>query len=249
MPIYEPDHVEYVIAHANMRIVMDDGEQLMGYWAYPDFGGKFPGIVLIHDWWGITDLERRLANLFAQLGYYVIVPDLFKGKVARTPQEAMQLVGELGSDGYRIANGALEALEHHVRCNQSVAAVGLGMGGSLAFEAALTRDDLEAAVSFYGFPNRYLKRLKAAKTPILAVYGDGEPYVSRETIGQLRDVLEVSPLRHEVNIIENTARDFFNTARTAKTQQTSKIVWTQMLGFLDRYLEPPSSTAGKQPRR
>jgi carboxymethylenebutenolidase len=249
MPIYEPDHVEYVIAQGNMHVAMEDGSHLLGYWAYPDFGGKFPGIVLIHDWWGITDVERRIANLFAQVGYYVIVPDLFGGKVATTPQEAMALVETLGKSGYAIADKALAALEHHVRCNQTVAAVGLGMGGSLAFEAALTRHDLEAAIAFYGFPNRYLKRFKNAKTPILALYGSGEPYVSPNMIAQLKAALAESPLRHEVVTIEGVARDFFNSTRLPNTQAVSKIVWTKTLEFLDRYLEPPSSTAGKVVRR
>ncbi|MFN8527689.1 MAG: dienelactone hydrolase family protein [Anaerolineae bacterium] len=111
MPIYEPEHVEYVIATGNMRVIHDEGGEMLGYWSHPDIGGRFPGVVLIHDWWGITDLERSLAQLFAQLGYYVIVPDLYDGVVAQTPTEAMGLVEKVGVNGYKMIDSALTALE------------------------------------------------------------------------------------------------------------------------------------------
>lgn len=240
MPIYEPEHVEYSILNGNMRVVADDGSHLMGYWAYPDIGGKFPSIALIHDWWGVTDLERRLAHLFAQMGYYVIVPDLFRGEKANNPQDAMQLVAALGTNGYALVNSTLTALETHVRSNRAVAAIGLGMGGSLAFEAALVRDDLEAAVAFYGFPQRYLKRFKDAKAPILAFYGSGEPYITDEVLGDLEQEFKSSPLPHELVQLNGVARDFFNLSDSPQLQTISKQIWTKTLQFLEKHLETPN---------
>ncbi|NDJ61275.1 MAG: hypothetical protein GYB67_09130, partial [Chloroflexi bacterium] len=168
MPAYEPSKVEYTIISGHVRIITDQGAQLPAYWAHPDIGGKFPAVGLLHDWWGITAVERRLAHLFAQLGYYVIIPDLFGGQVAQTPAAAMKLVEALGDNAYPWVDTCLRALEYHVRSNRMVAAVGLGMGGSLAFEAALTRSDLEAAVACYGFPQKYLGHFQDARAPILA---------------------------------------------------------------------------------
>ncbi|GEM_PF-273293 len=240
MPIYEPERVEYTIANGNMSVVNDDGSKLLGYWAHPDIGGKFPAIALIHDWWGVTDVERRLAHLFAQLGYYVIVPDLFGGIVATNPQEAMGLVESLGAKGYTIVDHALTALENHVRSNRQVAAVGLGMGGSLAFEAALKRTDLEAAVAYFGFPQRYLKHFHEAKAPILAIYGSGEPYIAQSVIAQLQGELAKSPLPHEVFTVENAARDFFSLNNRPDAPEISKKVLGKTLQFLEKHLERPT---------
>src|SRR5215218_5195505 len=141
MPVYQPQHVEYTIVNGRVSIVGDDGAQIPAYWSHPDIGGKFPALAILHDWWGITAVERRLAHLLAQLGYYVIVPDLFDGATASTPEAAYKLVEAKGARSYGCVDTALRVLENHVRTDGKTAAVGLGMGGSLAYEAAITRGD------------------------------------------------------------------------------------------------------------
>ncbi len=236
MPVYQPQHVEYTIVNGRVSIVADDGTQLPAYWSHPDMGGKFPAVAILHDWWGITAVERRLAHLFAQVGYYVIVPDLFEGAVAHTPQEAYALVESKSARSYGYADTALQVIEHHARTNRYTAAVGLGMGGSLAFEAAITRSDLDAAVSFYGFPQRYLGKFKDAQAPILAIYGSADPFVSAGMIDQLRSELATSPLDHQVLILENTARDFLSDNLIPDgTQQPGSMAWQAMLSFLEKH--------------
>jgi carboxymethylenebutenolidase len=244
MPIYQPNRVEYAITHGHVQIVREDGDPLPAYWSHPDIGGTFPAIALIHDWWGITDVERRLGNLFAQTGYYVIIPDLFNGSLAKTPQEAIGLVEALGDQGYSCVNTSLQALEHHMRSNGSVAAVGLGMGGSLAYEAALKRDDLEAAVAFYGFPQRYLGHFNHANTPILAIFGSDDPYTRPKVIEQLERELAESPVEHEIVTIPNVARDFFR----EPAMQAGSIAWDKTLAFLDQHLGGPARPAASPSR-
>jgi carboxymethylenebutenolidase len=246
MPIYEPDHVEYQITSGHITISMEDGTQLPAYWAHPQLGAEFPGTVVIHDWWGLTTMVRRVANLFAQMGHYVIVPDLFNGQLATTPQEAMKLVEMLGDDGYPYVHNALEALENHHQCNRRVAAVGIGMGGSMAFEAAIVRDDLEVAVTYGGFPDRYFGRFKDANTPICAFYGTGEPYVKREHIAKLRKELAGSPLAHELHVIEGLAHDFFSETFSPEDRERSRDVLKRTLAFLDKHLEGSADLPDRQ---
>ena len=240
MPVYQPQHVEYTIVNGRVSIVADDGAQLPAYWSHPDVGGKFPAIALIHDWWGITAVERRMANLFAQMGYYVIIPDLYDGEIAHTPQEAMRLVEAKGTRAYCYVDTALRVLENHHNTNSHTAAIGLGMGGTLTFEAALNRSDLEAAVAFYGFPQRYFGKFKNAKAPILAVYGSHEPHVPPDVIDRLRSELAESPLKHEVVILPNAGRDFFDDRLIpGNTNQPGSVAWHTMLNFLDQNLVAP----------
>ena len=91
MPLYEPDRIEYEITTGRVQIVVNGGN-MPAYWARPNLGSRFSGVVLIHDWWGLNDLIRRLANLFAQMGHYVIAPDLFAGQTTDDPQQALRLV-------------------------------------------------------------------------------------------------------------------------------------------------------------
>ena len=239
MPIYQPHHVEYAINTGHIQVAYEDGQRLPAYWAHPSTGGVFPGIVLIHDWWGLTETERHLANLFAQTGYYVIAPDLFEGRVAANPQEAYALVEQLGN-GYPQVDAGLRALESHHRCNRCVAAVGFGLGGTLALQAALTRSDLEAAVTFHSFPQRLLGTLAAAHAPILAIYGSDEPFVPTDVLAQFRDELAAAPLDHEWLTIAGLGRDIFAPTDSPGMIDRARQAWTGTLAFLDRHLDAPS---------
>lgn len=239
MPVYQPDHVEYTIDTGRIQIAREDGHLLPAYWAHPNTGGVFPGIVLIHDWWGLTDVERHLANLLGQSGYYVIAPDLFGGQVAATPQAAYALVEQLGN-GYPAVDAALRALESHHRCNRYVAAVGFGLGGTLALQAALTRPDLEAAVAFYGFPQRFLGTFAQAHAPILAVYGSAEPHVPAEVLAQFRAELDAAPLSHQWLTIDGAGRDMFAAGDHSDAALHAGQAWGGLRVFLDRTLEGPS---------
>jgi carboxymethylenebutenolidase len=247
MPIYDPDHVEYAINSGHVKIVMDGGKPVPAYWAHPLLGSKFPGVVLIHDWWGLTDIVQLLANLLAQSGHYVMVPDLFDGQTTASPQQAIKLVEGLEQNGYPRVHHALHVLENHHHCNRSVAAVGLGMGGSLAFEAAIVRDDLEAAVAYGGFPQRYLGRFKDANTPIFAFYGEDEPHISAKVIQRLSDELAASPhqLPHQVKIVPDLGHEFFVKTFDDIRRQRSREVLKETLVFLDAHLEGPA----RQPQR
>lgn len=242
MPTYNPDHVEYTITNGYIQIALEDGTLLPAYWAHPNISAKFPGVVLIHDWWGMTDFMRRIANLFAQVGHYVIVPDLFNGKVAQNHSEALALLDALGADGYKRVHTALSVLEHHHHCNGDVAAVGFGMGGSLAFEAAIIRADLEAAVAFSGFPQRYLGHFKRANTPILAFYGTEESLIPTAVIEKLRQELALCSLPHQVELLQGAGHDIFGAVSQSQADKDvyRHTAWHKTLDFLDNLLRGPN---------
>lgn len=236
MPVYDPHKTEYAITQGRVTIVMDDGTPLPAYWAQPMAGGRFPGLALLHDWWGITPLERRLANLFAGLGYVVVIPDLFDGRTAATARDALHLVEALGTGGFTRADATLTALENHNRVNMNVAAVGLGLGGSLACEVAIQRPDLEAAVAFYGFPGRFFGQFKSAHAPILAIYGDHEPFVTAHDLGRLRDEFATAARPHKLAILPGAGREFLNEPLIADSHLPGLLALDHTLEFLDDHL-------------
>lgn len=247
MPIYEPDHVEYDVSSSYIHIVLDSGDKLPAYLAHPHLGLKFPGVALLHDWWGLTHMMRRLAHLFAQMGYYCIVPDLFDGQQANTPQGAIELVQRLGDDyGFHKIDNALGVLENHHHTNGYVAAVGVGMGGSLAFQSAIQRDDLEAAVAFGGFPDRFFGSFTRANTPILAFYGANEPHITPAAIRKLRDELGRNPIGHRVEIVDQIGHEFFTGDLTPEQRIRSRDVLKETLDFLDQLLLKPETPAHRR---
>lgn len=225
MPIHDSNRVEFAIDSGYIEIVTDSGKKVPAYWAHPRIGHRFSGICLLHDWWGMDTISRMLANFFAQMGYYVIEPGLFGGKTANTPQEALRLVEKTQSTRYEAVNATLSVLESHHRVNRSVAAIGMGMGGTLAFEAAIKRPDLEAAVSYAGFPQQFLGQFNQSNTPILAVYGSQEPYTKPKVIQHLKHEFEQSDLKneHEIIVIEGGTHNLFSTEKTQANNSSAKL--------------------------
>jgi carboxymethylenebutenolidase len=240
MPIYESHGIEYEITQGRIQLV-EGNISLPAYWSHPMMGSRYPAVALVHDWWGITPLVRRLANFFAQTGYYVIVPDLFEGKTAATPEAAIELVKGLGDQGYPRINAALTALEQHHQTNSDVAVIGLGMGGSLAYEAAILRDGLEGAVACFGFPQRYFGRLKGARAPVLALYGEAEPYITPADIQRVRAELAASVLaaQHQVEILPKAGHEIFSESAGAAEREAGRQAIDLILRFLEQHLHPP----------
>ncbi|MEO1291174.1 MAG: dienelactone hydrolase family protein [Chloroflexota bacterium] len=240
MPLHNSNRVEYAIDSGYIEIITDEGKKVPAYWAHPRVGYRFSGICLLHDWWGMDYVSRTLANFFAQMGYYVIEPDLYGGYTADTPQQAMRLLEQTEQTRYMAVNATLSVLESHVRINQSVAAIGMGIGGTLAFEAAIKRDDLEAAVAYGGFPQHFSGQFAECNTPILAVYGSQEPYIRPPAINALRNEFAATALKddHDILIIEGGDHNIFSKIKDPQHQEVSKIAINHTLSFLERYLEP-----------
>ena len=235
MSIYDAHHMEFTITSSQITIMTDDSIQVPAFLAHPQLGQKFSGIVLIHDWWGVNQDIRQLSNFLAQMGYYVIVPDLFKGQTALNAKQAIALYDEHAPNIYAKVNASLAVLETHHRCNRKVAAIGVGMGGSMAYEAAIKRTDLEAAIAFGGFPQRYLKQFDQANTPILAFYGKEDPYIKPAVVKALQKVLSTSPLKdeHEIKIMEHIKHDFFTDKLTAQQEESIREALNYTLDFLE----------------
>lgn len=248
---FDLKHVEYDIEVGYIEVVLSTGRRLPAYWAYPKLGRKFPGIVLVHDWWGLTGVVRRMADRFAEMGYYVIAPDLFDGQTATTPRLAMELVQQYQDGAFDVVKDALDVLENHHRCNRSVAAVGVGMGGSFAYEAAITAPQIEAAVAYAGFPQRYLGKFKEAHVPICAFYGAYEQYIPIKIIKQLRHELIQSTshkgLPHELHIVQNHGHSFFDEVEdNEESRHRHRQIMSQTFDFLEMHLERPTRHVGKK---
>lgn len=239
MPVYEPNNIEYAISSGFMQVIAEGGKPFPAYGANPRLGGRFPCITLIHDWWGLTSVVRHVAHTFAQAGYRVIAPDLFDGQVANTAQTAINLVQQLGERGTERVRLALDVVEHHHLSNGAVAVVGIGMGGGLAFEAAIERSNLEAAIAFAGMPQSYLGRFKTCKTPIMAIYGDRDGLISMEAVGRLRDELTAAELheQHQIEVISGLGHEFFSDETSPHHHEMNRLLIHKTITFLDVHLK------------
>lgn len=119
----------------------------------PAGGARGPGVVLVHEWWGVNQQIQTLAQRWAEAGFLAIVPDLYHGKVAATADEAgaMMKALDFGKAVQEIA-GAVKLLASHEQGTGRVAVSGYCMGGALTLASAVNIRGLACTVAYYGWP-------------------------------------------------------------------------------------------------
>lgn len=129
-----------------------NGGQAHGYLALPS-GGSGPGLVVIQEWWGLTDHIADVTDRFAAQGFVALAPDLFGGRTAHDADEAGELSQQLPeAQAVRDLSGAVDFLiAHETTTSEKVSVVGFCMGGGFVLRlAAAAGEKISAAVPFYG---------------------------------------------------------------------------------------------------
>lgn len=138
---------------AQQPIVFPSGEGMAhGLLYLPKGGGQHPALVVIHEWWGLNDWIKQEAAGFAGDGYVTLAVDLYRGKVATTPDMAHELSRGLPQDqGVRDLTSAVKYLEGRTDVKRDrIGAVGWCMGGGYAMQLAVAAPDLRAVAVNYG---------------------------------------------------------------------------------------------------
>lgn len=129
--------------------------EVSGVLAVPSGTVTGPGVIVLHEWWGVTEQIQGILRRWADEGFVALAPDLYHGQVIRigdapAARAAMDAL-EFGKAVQEIA-GAVAYLQQHPRCTGKVAVTGYCMGGALAFASAVDLRGLAAVVPFYGLP-------------------------------------------------------------------------------------------------
>ncbi|WP_449431531.1 dienelactone hydrolase family protein [Pseudomonas putida] len=133
-----------------------DGNRLVGYYAYDDaVEGKRPGIVVVHEWWGLNDYAKRRARDLAALGYSALAIDMYgDGKHTEHPADAKAFMTAATKDGKTSAkrfDAGLELLKIQPQTDKhKLGAVGYCFGGKVVLDAARRGEHLDGVVSFHG---------------------------------------------------------------------------------------------------
>jgi dienelactone hydrolase len=162
---------------------------LEGVLVYDDaIQGKRPGILVVHQWFGLTDYEKRRATMLAQLGYVAFCADIY-GKDARPKnvQEAGPLAGKYKNDRALLrarVNAALDVLKKNELVDtKRVAAIGYCFGGTTVIELARSGADLNGVVSFHGgLDSPTPADGKNIKCKVLALAGADDPFQKPEDL-------------------------------------------------------------------
>lgn len=209
-----------------------------GVMFWPQVKETFPGIVLLHDWWGLNVQIKETASRLAREGYVVLVPNLYGrqgGMVTASAELAEILMGRVkDKDALQDINSCCEYLNtrDHVKRNLH-GVVGFGMGGSLAIQFACHRRRLRAAVSYCGRVGASSDFLKDLFCPLLYHRAGQDDWVAPEDVERLREAAEQFKKRIDIRAYDDAKHAFYDDVRKNVYHPTAaRTSWEATIEFL-----------------
>lgn len=201
-------------------------------------------VVVIHEWWGLNDWVKKVADRLAGEGYLAIAPDLYRGQVATEAEEAHELSRGLPEER---AVGDVRSAAAHVRAmagmgDLRVGVIGFCMGGRLSLLSSLDGSPFEATVVCYGRPETSVDRLATLQGPVLGIYGADDKGIGPEQVEALDEALEAAGKQHEILVLDHAGHAFMNSDRPSSfAPEATAAAWKEIDAFLDGNLKGSGS--------
>jgi carboxymethylenebutenolidase len=211
-----------------------NGESTELYLATPAGGSGTP-VLLLHPWWGLNDDIRGLADRLAGTGFVVAAPDLHRGKVATTVDDAERLLNEL-DDGFAEAAvlAAADALVAEAGADRSGGTIGLSMGAGWAPWVPAQRPQFGATVVYYGTTD--LPHISGSSAPILGHFAESDPYEDEESIAAFEEACRTAGRELEIHSYPGTGHWFAEPSRDAYVPEAADLAFERTVAFLRKHL-------------
>lgn len=224
------------------------GRTFQGYIAYDDtVQGKRPGVLVVHEWWGLNDYARSRARQLAALGYTALAVDMYGGgKTADHPKDAGAFAAEVKRN-WDVAKArflaARDVLVKHPTVDPArIAAIGYCFGGGVVLQMAREGVDLKGVVSFHGsLATDRPARPGAVKARILVYNGAADPFVKPEQVTAFQREMDAAGARYRFVNLPGAKHAFTNPGATelgkrfnlplAYNAEADKRSWAGMQAF------------------
>ena len=206
--------------------------------AKPEGEGAWPGIVLLHDGWGLRDEAKAFARRLAEEGFVVIAPDLNRGKVAKEADKARELSMLMDKQE---AIAIATALGEHMKVqsytgDHRVGIVGIDSGGLLALRASMESSDFSAVVSLYGRPVDDSDDIRRIGAPLLGIFGGADQAIPAADVLRFRETLEAGNRTAEIKVYDGAGHGFMDQSSKAYDRAAAADAWSLMVSFLRSHL-------------
>jgi carboxymethylenebutenolidase len=210
-----------------------------GYLAAPEKPGRYPAIIVIHDWWGLTDWVKEQTDKLADQGFVALAVDLYDGKVAANATEAGELSRALPDD--RAVLDLMGAIVYLATRNDvardRIGAVGWAMGGSYAIQLAMHVPRLGACVVNYGVLPTDPNDLQNIGAPVLGNFGADDHGVTPTDVQAFEKTMKTLSRRVDVKIYDGAGHSFENSSnKDAYRPEAAEDAWNRTIAFLTKAL-------------
>ncbi|MCV0391837.1 MAG: dienelactone hydrolase family protein [Nitrosopumilus sp.] len=208
-----------------------------GYLAKPTTDGNYPGIVMIHEWWGLNDNIKEMADKLASHGYVVLAIDLYNGKIGTTSEQARELVSSYNlDDGLENMNSAVLFLTDNYSVDK-IGSIGWCFGGGQSLNLALNNNAMDATVIYYGSLITDYEKLSSINWPVLGIFAELDQGITVDTVNKFEKTLNDLEIPNEIKIYSGVNHAFANPSGDRYAPEESKDAWTKTISFLDSALK------------
>jgi len=209
-----------------------DSGGALGYLARPSTDGDYPGVVMIHEWWGLNDNIKEMARLLADQGYVVFAVDLYGGKVATESGQAGELATAVRNNPEQ-AITVMQAAVDYLKTNENVSRIGsIGwcFGGGQSPNLSLG-EPLDATVIYYGQLTDDKNELDKIAGPVLGIFGAQDTSIPVEAVNGFEAALNELGIKNDINIYDNVGHAFANPSGTSYAPEETVDAWNKTVAF------------------
>ncbi len=214
-------------------------DTVSGFLATPEKAGRYPGLVVIHEWWGLNDWVKDQTEKLAAQGFVALAVDLYHGQVATNPDDARKLTQGV-QDDQAIAdlNGAYTYLAARSDVDHDhIGAIGWSMGGAYALEFAAHQPRLAACVVNYGTLPTDPNDIAMIFAPVLGNFGADDRGVTPDDVHAFEKSMTYMGRRANMKIYDGAGHGFENPNNTAGYRPDAAAeAWTRTIDFLNKAL-------------
>jgi carboxymethylenebutenolidase len=212
-------------------------EDIDGYVALPAGNGKFPAMLVIHEWWGLNDWVKEQAQKLAQNGYLALAVDLYRGKVATDPETAHELMRGVPQD--LALTDMKSAVAYLVKrddvAKEHVGVMGWCWGGGEALELAIHEPGLSAVVVNYGALPTDPNQLQLIYAPVLGNFGADDKGITPNDVHDFEKAMKNLNRRVDVKIYPGAGHAFMNpNNQEGYRPEAAADAWQRTLDFLNK---------------
>ena len=215
-------------------------ETVKGVLYTPAGKGPFPAIIVIHEWWGLNDWVKEQASKLADQGYVALAVDLYRGKVATTPEMAHEIMRGVPEDrAKRDLHAAFAFLSAQPNVKKDrIGSIGWCMGGGYSLDVALQESTLAAAVINYGHLATDTEALKKINAPILGLFGGQDHGIPPADVKKFGATLDQLGKKVEIKIYDDAGHAFENpNNKDGYRAADAADAWNRTVSFLAENLK------------
>jgi carboxymethylenebutenolidase len=215
-------------------------ETISGYLSEPEGAGKHPGIVVIHEWWGLNDWVKGEADKLAEQGYVALAVDLYRGKVATDPNTAHELMRGMPQDrAVRDMKAAVDYLVAQKNVDaKRIGSIGWCMGGGLSLQLAIHDPRITACVVNYGSLPTDAADIQAIKAPVLGNFGAEDKGITPADVHAFEKAMKDAGKSVDLKIYDGAGHGFQNpNNKDAYRADATADAWSRITEFFKKTLK------------